>query len=96
MKDIFKPIRGDYCTSCNTPRSIECYTKFDKPINYTYFLDQLEKNRVNVLDNLDNVQIEYMVCKKCKTEYFIDWRQGYPLPIRDFILVDIFLECIYN
>ncbi len=96
MKQLFKPIRGDYCTKCNTQRSIECYNKFDKPINYTYFLDQLEKGRTEILGNLDKIEITSMCCKKCNEVYFIDWRQGYPLPIRDFIIVDIFLQHTYN
>lgn len=96
MKNLFKPIRGDFCTCCNSARSIECYTKFDKPINYTYFLDQIESNRTNVLAKLDNVEIAYMLCKRCNKEYFIDWRCGYPLPVRDFIIIDIFLDHVYN
>lgn len=94
MKNLFTPIRADYCTHCGTDRALECYTKFDKPINYPLFLDELKHNS-SIIHKLDNYEIEYMLCRKCKTEFFIDWRNGYPEPIRDFILVEIFLNNYY-
>lgn len=97
MKQLLVQVRGDHCTKCKSPRSIECYTKFDKPINYTYFLDQLEKGKTNVLENLDKIEITTMRCKKCNEQYFIDWRKSYPLPVRDFYLIEgVFLNHIYN
>lgn len=96
MKNLFKPLRGDYCHKCNSHRVIECYNRFDKPINYSYFLDEIERGNMKVIEKLDNHQIEYMVCRKCKEQYFIDWRTTYPIPVRDFFIVEVFLDSIYN
>lgn len=96
MKDLFKPIRGDYCHKCGRPRAIECYTKFDKPINYPILLDRIEEGKTEVISKLDNMEIDYMICKSCGEQYFIDWRLYYPMPVRDFMIVEIFLDSVFG
>lgn len=96
MKDLFKPLRGDYCHKCGSHRTIECYNVFNKPINYSILLDKIEQGDMSVIGKLDNAEISYMICRKCKEQFFIDWRMRYPMPVRDFILIDIFLDSVYN
>ncbi|MGL5750098.1 MAG: hypothetical protein ACRCXT_06195 [Paraclostridium sp.] len=95
MNKLYKPLRGDYCIACDTNRVLECYTKFGKPINYTSIIDKVECGNMNFIDTLNKVEITDMRCRKCKTEYYIDWRLGYPLPIRDTFIFTLFLNHIY-
>ena len=97
MKKIFSIIRPDKCMECNTERSIEIFDVFDKPINYSYLLDLLESKNIDVNERLNNRQLSYMQCRRCGKIYCIDWRnRNYPVPVRAFWYLDIFLDKNYN
>lgn len=88
-------LRGDYCHKCDTERSIECYDKYDRPINYNLLIDK-HLNNPNFLEKLGNKQLGYFMCRKCKTIYCIDWRGGFPQPVRDFYYINEFLYNNYS
>ena len=93
MEAIIK-VRADYCSNCNKPRSVECYDKFDKPINLTYELDQLERGKEI---NLDNRVLSYMKCSRCGFIYCIDFRNPNIIkPLRSFSIIQSFLDTNYK
>jgi transcription elongation factor Elf1 len=67
MNDAIKIIRGDSCPKCNEDRCVEAYDIRNKPIGYTYLLDTRKT------DKLVNLQLSYMRCSQCRTEFHIDW-----------------------
>ena len=88
-------LRGDYCDCCNSERSIECYDKNNRPINYTVFIDMYMKDK-EIIKKLDNRELSYMECKKCRKLYLIDWRYQYPMPMRNFGVINDFLYRNFN
>lgn len=86
---VFK--RADYCNNCNKERILELYDRNDNPLNYTYFLDQLENGNKNIINKLDSFDLRYIKCRHCNTNYIIDWRKTYPIPLRDFFYIETFL-----
>jgi hypothetical protein len=87
--------RPDYCNKCNTERAIECYDVYSRPINYTLIMDYVEKGKI-VTDIIDKRELSHMECKKCKTQYNLDWTKapGYPVPLLDNFPVMILLGII--
>lgn len=97
MKKIFRIIRADRCMECNSDRSIELFDIYDKPVNYSYLLDLLERNNIDINEKLNNRQLSYMQCRKCGKVYCIDWRdRNYPVPVRAFWYLEQFLYNNYN
>ncbi len=80
MKPLIEFARMDDCSCCNTQKSIECYDIYDKPINYTYFLDRYEKDK-EVLTKLNNRVLAYMQCRNCHNKFVIYWDQNREIPI---------------
>ena len=87
--------RLDYCTNCNTPRSIECYDINDKPLNYAHLLDYMDSGKeINLKDRL----VKYMKCTKCGHVYCIDWQfnTDIPRPLHLFNHLEIFIDKNYS
>lgn len=69
--------RADTCPSCNSKRSLEAYSRFDKPVRLSLHIDRNME--------LGNVSICYFKCRNCGSEFFPKWVKGfkYPLPMFD-------------
>lgn len=91
---IFTYERYDYCNICNTDKGIECYDKYDKTINYSYFITAYMRG--NIISTFDNKELTYMKCKRCGYVYAIDWTNGVPLPLRNFRHIENFLYNNYG
>jgi len=85
--------RQDHCVKCNADRSIELYDIYDKPINYSYFLDRL--NSVS-LDSFNRRELSYMQCKKCGVVYDITWENKIPEPLINKNTLFIFLNSVFK
>ena len=92
MRPLIEFTRIDDCPCCNASKSIECYDVYDKPINYTYLLDQYEKDK-DVLNRLNNKVLSYMKCRNCNTKFVIYWGQNREIPIpMNTRISDIFFD----
>ena len=80
MKQLIEFTRQDDCSYCNASKSIECYDIYNKPINYSYLLDQYVKDK-NVLNRLNNKVLVYMKCRNCNTKFVIYWDDNREIPI---------------
>lgn len=67
MNNAIKIIRGDTCPKCQKSRCVEAYDIRNRPIRYTYLLD------TGKTDNLISLQLSYMKCNQCNSEFGIDW-----------------------
>lgn len=72
----FRIERPDTCPNCKSQRSLEAYTKYDRPIKLSLRIDR---------DNQFDGNIYYMKCSKCGYEYFPKWLSlsKFPFPMHD-------------
>lgn len=73
-----KPIihdREDTCPVCHSKRSIEAYSRIDKPIRLSLCIDR--NLDVSVMD------IKYLKCTNCKRQFKPMWLTKYPTPMLD-------------
>lgn len=94
MIKIMTSIRGDHCGRCGNKRSIEIYDKFNRAANYSLLLDNVDDT--NIVERFNNRELTHMKCKRCGFVYCIDWREGIPMPLREFSHIDNFLYDNYN
>jgi hypothetical protein len=88
-------IREDYCFKCDTPRMIECFDVFNRPLNYSLLLDR--KEQMNIQDRINMKDLYYMKCKRCGTIFIIDWVLGnIPKPLSMMSNIHIFLNNFIN
>ena len=93
---MIKPIEfveKDYCINCNSEHAIQCFTTYNKIINYSSLLKRLGNNES--LDNiLGRAELAYMKCNKCKKEYKIQWNveKNIPEPMFDDIFFNYFMS----
>lgn len=87
--NVMKFIRYDKCFNCNAERSIECYDSYNNPINYPVLVDKYLDNKEI---NIEKRSLSYMKCKKCNTEYKINWsrQDRFPIPLYDKFYIDLF------
>jgi hypothetical protein len=74
-----------YCECCNSD-SIECYTIYNKPVNYNILLSRYTKEEI--LEKLNTAPLDYMKCNKCGRKYSIDWSDGLPSPLRASYMIN--------
>lgn len=85
--------RHDNCINCNSDRSIELYDVYNKPVNYSYFLDNI--SRIDI-DCFNKRELSYMKCKKCGKIYNINWVNGIPEPLINKNTLFIFINNIFK
>ena len=71
--------RLDKCPSCNEDRVLEIYDKFNRPVNFSKYVDS--DNLSELLENRHDLR--YMKCKKCGKSYKISYLNGVILPLSD-------------
>ena len=83
----------DFCTNCNTKHSIQCYTTYNRALNYKNILDQLRSGK-KIEEVLGKNELSYMMCNRCKKKYSIQWNieNMQPEPMRTNIFLNNFLE----
>ena len=84
--------RQDHCIECHSDRSIEIYDEYDKPINYSYYLDTIDKRKS---DTFDRRPLCYMKCRKCWVEYQITWENKIPEPMINKITMERFMDKVF-
>lgn len=67
MKELMIKNREDKCPECKTERSLELYDIDDHPLRFNYLLDSDNTTR------LHDKKCSYFLCRRCKTEFPIDW-----------------------
>ena len=72
----FRIERVDTCPKCGAKRSIEGYTKYDKPIKLSLRIDRDMEFEGNIY---------YLKCSRCGQEYFPKWLplSKFPFPMHD-------------
>lgn len=92
-KKVIEIQRPDYCIQCNTKKSIECYSIYNKPIHYSNLLDRLNRNE-SIDSILDNAQLSHMICRKCGKTYDISWSidNHIPIPLTTDIFYNYFMD----
>lgn len=81
-------IRADTCPVCDSKRSVDAYTNFDKPVGLTKYLDTKSS------EDLKKRFIYYMECSKCHKRFFPIWIGNIPYASVDRD-IDLFLS-IYS
>ena len=83
----------DFCTNCGTKHSIQCYTVYNKALNYKSILDQLDSGK-EIEETLGKNELAYMMCTRCKKKYKIQWNTENmrPEPMRTNIFINHFLD----
>ncbi len=80
VKQLIEFTRRDECPCCRTPRAIECYDIYNNPINYSYLLNEYEKDK-EVLKRLNRKILSHMKCKSCGKTFKIYWDEDREIPI---------------
>lgn len=80
--DAFTIIRADTCPHCGAERSVDFFDKNNNPTRLTYILDN------NLLSRLDEKELSYARCRRCKMEFMLNWivDRTYPYPADIFDL----------
>ena len=69
-----------FCRVCKN-NSIELFDYFNNPLGYKHVSDHYmnaQSGKVEI--DFGKYSIYRMRCRKCGTNYFIKWNNGYPLP----------------
>ena len=83
----------DHCVSCNTDRVMELYDAYNKPISYSYFLDNIKTVDMGIFDKRE---LSYFKCKKCGMLYPITWENTIPEPLINKNILYIFMNNIFK
>jgi len=85
--------REDHCIYCHSDRVVELYDAYNKPVNYSYFLDNQDKIGVSTFDKRE---MSYFKCRKCGQSYNIEWHNGKPEPSINKNTLFIFLNNVFK
>lgn len=91
QKGLINPIinlRTDICPHCKA-QMIELYSFNNYPQNYRDAVDAYLRG-YNVQYN--QWEIRAMRCKSCKSEFVIDWTDGFPKPLQDIFKTNNFFQ----
>lgn len=86
-------LRLDTCRNCLTPRSIELYNRYNKPIMYSSLIDRLEYGS-KLDDLLKKNELSHFKCRRCGKVYDIFWNidKGIPEPLSNENTMMYFLD----
>lgn len=85
MSKLLRAIREDFCIRCAGRGTIECYDKFNNPINYSVLVTKHSQGE-DINNVLDKRELSHFRCTKCGRVYKINWQRDlFPKPYYYFV-----------